>query len=563
MGMAIAATCILALSAYSSPALAESDEYADAGSDEGIAAWSVARLKVVDGSAWVLAPGESDWQEFEGNAPLPSGSRVRAADESRLEIGFSSGGRVRLSEGADLELRALKEDRVNLTLYEGKAGFLLPEDDFFSPVNVTLPDGQVVRFPKPGQYRIESAGLGEENIVQVRKGEARIRVGDGKYRVSEGEEATVGEGVTIGRLAAAEAEEGEPPPAELTGVEQNAAAPPAVVTELSDYGDWVSVPTYGVVWRPRVAVGWSPYYYGHWSFIGSIGWCWISVEPWGWYPYRTGYWFEDPGFGWCWTPYRSFVSVSWSSGRRHFRPSWYYPSTVRFVRDSGNVRWVPLRPGERFTRPSIPRTERALTAWRKPIPRQTVFERDPGRRGRETPQWRDAQVDRPARSPAVRPAPVVRQQPSVRPTPTVRPAPTGRPAPTVRPMPTNRREGDGGRRTIAPPARQIPEARPAAPRERMTPAPSPVRERPAIQPAPRWQAPRVEPPQAMPVPETPRPPSFERERVQERIQERAPRTLTAPERPPAGVDRGAVDRGGFERGGGDRGGGDRGGRGGR
>lgn len=543
MGMAIAATCILALSAYSSPAPAESDEYADAGSDEGIAAWSVARLKVVDGSAWVLAPGESDWQEFEGNAPLPGGSRVRAADGSNVEIGFSNGGRVRLSGGGDLDLRDLREDRVNLTLYEGKAGFLLPEDDFFSPVNVILPDGQVVRFPKPGKYRIESAGLGEENIVQVRKGEARIKVGDGKYRVKAGEEATVGEGVSIGRLTAADVEDGEPPPAELTEAEQNVAAPPAVVTELSDYGDWVSVPSYGVVWRPRVAVGWSPYYYGHWSFIGSIGWSWISVEPWGWYPYRTGYWFEDPGFGWCWTPYRSFVSVSWSSGYRHYRPSWYYPSTVRFVRDSGNVRWVPLRPGERFTRPSIPRTERALTSWRKPIPRQTVFERDPGRRGRETPQWRDAQADRPARQPAVRPAPVVRQQPVLR-------QQTGvRQQPTVRPMPIQRRDGDAGRRTIAPPARQNPEVRPAAPRDRVTPAPPPVRERPAIRSMPREQAPRAEPPRANPVPQTPRPQSFERERVQERIQERAPRTTTPPERPQAGGDRGGGDRGGGDRGG--------------
>ncbi|HEY5996376.1 MAG TPA: DUF6600 domain-containing protein, partial [Candidatus Deferrimicrobiaceae bacterium] len=284
MGMAIAAACILALSAYPSPAPAESDEYADAGSDEGIAAWSVARLKVVDGSAWVLAPGESDWQEIEGNAPLPGGSRVRAADASNVEIGFSNGGRVRLSEGGDLELRGLREDRVNLTLYEGKAGFLLPEDDFFSPVNVTLPDGQVVRFAKPGKYRIESAGIGEENIVRVRKGEARIKVGDGKYRVLAGEEATVGEGVSIGRLTSTDVDDGEPPPAELTEAERKAAAPPEVVTELSDYGEWVWVPAYGSVWRPRVAVGWSPYYYGHWSFIGSIGWCWISVEPWGWYP---------------------------------------------------------------------------------------------------------------------------------------------------------------------------------------------------------------------------------------------------------------------------------------
>ena len=110
-------------------------------------------------------------------------------------------------------------------------------------------------------------------------------------------------------------------------------APPAVVNELREYGEWVDVPTYGYVWRPRVAVGWSPYVYGRWAWISPYGWTWVSNEPWGWYPYRCGYWLTDPVFGWIWSPYNAFVSVNFVFGSNRYRHHnvFFRPATVRFI----------------------------------------------------------------------------------------------------------------------------------------------------------------------------------------------------------------------------------------
>ncbi len=59
--------------------------------------------------------------------------------------------------------------------------------------------------------------------------------------------------------------------------------------DLDDYGDWRSDPSYGEVWLPRVAVGWSPYHYGHWVWVSPWGWTWVDDAPWGFAPshYRS------------------------------------------------------------------------------------------------------------------------------------------------------------------------------------------------------------------------------------------------------------------------------------
>src|SRR5512145_2383559 len=40
---------------------------------------------------------------------------------------------------------------------------------------------------------------------------------------------------------------------------------------LASYGDWYVSARYGDVWRPRVAIGWRPYYYGSWQWTNE-GW---------------------------------------------------------------------------------------------------------------------------------------------------------------------------------------------------------------------------------------------------------------------------------------------------
>jgi len=133
-----------------------------------------------------------------------------------------------------------------------------------------------------------------------------------------------------------EAEWAAPPaPADDVGVDVSVgiSAPGAAVTidtfqePLAAQGDWVSVNTYGRVWRPRVAEGWRPYYYGRWEWT-SEGWLWVSDEPFGWATYHYGRWTQDPYNGWVWIP-----GTQWA-------PAWV---TWRYSPEY--VGWAPLGPG--------------------------------------------------------------------------------------------------------------------------------------------------------------------------------------------------------------------------
>ena len=177
-------------------------------------------------------------------------------------------------------------------------------------------------------------------------------------------------------------------------------APPAVANELREYGEWVDVPTYGTVWRPSVAAGWSPYVYGRWVWIAPYGWTWVSSEPWGWYPYRCGYWLTDPVFGWVWSPFNAFVSVDFVFGSHRFRHHnvFFRPATVRFISEGGNVRWVPLRPGERFRPSGFARGDARLARWNRPLDRGRVFVRG----GTDRREWRDWSAVRAERQAEIR-----------------------------------------------------------------------------------------------------------------------------------------------------------------
>ena len=90
--------------------------------------------------------------------------------------------------------------------------------------------------------------------------------------------------------------------------------------DLDDYGTWEVVSDYGPVWRPNVAIGWSPYRHGHWVWITPWGWTWIDDAPWGFAPFHYGRWVHLHG-NWCWTPgprvampYYAPALVGWVGG---------------------------------------------------------------------------------------------------------------------------------------------------------------------------------------------------------------------------------------------------------
>jgi hypothetical protein len=99
---------------------------------------------------------------------------------------------------------------------------------------------------------------------------------------------------------------------------------------LGPYGEWVNSGSYGMVWRPSVAVvgpSFQPYATGgHWVY-SDVGWTWASDWDWGWAPFHYGRWVLDPVYGWAWIP-----DTVWG-------PAW-----VSWRFGGGLVGWAPLGP---------------------------------------------------------------------------------------------------------------------------------------------------------------------------------------------------------------------------
>ncbi len=239
----------------------------------GISAYAVARVKVLDGSVWVRPSDGGEWEEFSSNSPIPPRSRVSVPDGSEAELQFHGGQFVLLTSGTDLEVRDLQEGKSVFRLRAGEIRFDLPPDDF-APVSVAVPGGAVARFPVPGRQWLTVTDSDETRLV-VRRGSAVVTVEGDEHRLRAGQEAAIGRDVAVGRYRGGADESAEPPPPSEEA-ERQGAAPPAVESELREYGEWVDVETYGRVWRPRVAVGWSPYVYGRWAWISPYGWTWVS-----------------------------------------------------------------------------------------------------------------------------------------------------------------------------------------------------------------------------------------------------------------------------------------------
>lgn len=361
---------------------------------DGIPAYSVARLKIFEGSVWVRTPDSGEWEEYFHNSPVSDRSRISVPEGSEAELQFHGGQFMLLTPGTEVDIRQMDAEMTVLRLRGGEIRFDLPENDF-APVRVLVPQDAQVDFQVPGKYWVIGGDDGESRVV-VRAGEGMVATASGESAVRAGEEARVGRDVRVGRYEEGAEEYGAPPP--LSEEERGAGIPPAAAYELRDYGEWVHSPEYGYVWRPRVAEGWSPYYYGRWVWISPYGWTWVSHEPWGWYPYHYGYWYTDPFFGWVWYPFHSFVSVSFAFGGHHFhhfhRNVHFVPASVRFVRDGRNVRWVPLRPGERFERVAFTRADKRLTLWDRRLGDRTVFVRSGDRKGAEWRDWTAVRTER-------------------------------------------------------------------------------------------------------------------------------------------------------------------------
>lgn len=95
---------------------------------------------------------------------------------------------------------------------------------------------------------------------------------------------------------------------------------------MSQYGTWLPVQYFGMVWKPYASYGWRPYMYGHWIYT-QYGPTWEGYEPWAWVGYHYGDWIFDRNYGWVW-----IAGYDW------------HPCHVIWARSYGSIGWMPAPP---------------------------------------------------------------------------------------------------------------------------------------------------------------------------------------------------------------------------
>ncbi|MBZ0255264.1 FecR domain-containing protein, partial [bacterium] len=295
----------------------------------------VARISAIDGSASIWTDEEKEWQAVDVNAPLLAGDRLYAGVGSRVEVQLGDDVFVRLNEQSYISLPFLEENFVRIEVQQGSVNVNARETDYDRPPVEVLASTFLATIEEPVNARFDVQATGAE--ISVQRGKLNVNLDKERFmRVERGEKliAPTADPDTYTKMPIGPADAFD----QWTDIRDAATVTlpgePKVSNRISGYrdldryGEWISVPTYGTVWRPTTATSdWAPYREGYWAWRYRYGWVWVSYEPWGWAPYHYGRWVYDSRYNWVWTPhYAAYAGPSY-----HYRRPYWYPALVSFT----------------------------------------------------------------------------------------------------------------------------------------------------------------------------------------------------------------------------------------
>ena len=279
--------------------------------------------------------------EARRNLPISPGDELRTDDPGRAEIALADGNVLHVGGGTSVQFVSLSseqgsDDTVSaISLKEGSVILSVMGSDDKSVPRIDTEDLTV--YGNTGSRVRVNADSRRGSAVIVRAGSVEVKTPTGSYTVRAGnyllsqgqEEPEIARGGfsrdrfdswAADRLSSTYE---TPQTASSQYVGEDYAGD---VSSLEGNGDWDYNSTYGnYVWRPNVAVGWTPYSNGSWYYTPA-GLTWWSYDSWGWYPFHYGNWFFDTGWNsWCWSP-------GWC-----YSPAWVYWGYT-----AGYVGWCPL-----------------------------------------------------------------------------------------------------------------------------------------------------------------------------------------------------------------------------
>ena len=265
-----------------------------------------------------------DGRDIEGrvNLPIFAGDLVRTERRGRTEIRLSDGNVVAMDRHSVLRFHAFfdsYEEEATQTVIELEYGEVMVHrlTDEGMPLRLDTTLSSYVS-DDYSLYGIQSDGLGGDEIA-VFSGAVEVRTSQGGTKLRAGEAARVDRDgkLHVDGLARSgmndfqrwyiKRSDGQ------EGVESRYLDSRLAYADddLDDNGSWLYVHDYSSwVWRPRVSVGWRPYYYGRWVSGRTGSLVWVSDEPWGWVPYHYGRWTHSSLYGWVWLP-GSYYSPGW------------------------------------------------------------------------------------------------------------------------------------------------------------------------------------------------------------------------------------------------------------
>ena len=315
----------------------------------------VGRIYSIEGDLLRYVPEEKDWVAVVRDAPFGTEDTLFSGNRGMSELIAPNGAWIRIGNSTQIQFIVLDTDLAEMDVASGVARFYNKSSDMV--IKVTSPFGYVLG--DPGTVFDFYVGENSVEVVAVRGKMSFVHLAtEAKYDVAAGspsiladqQQVSSGEGTV------------DPEWARWNTVRENFWAakarvrgrsveylPPSLRDEsyaLDENGTWESVPYEGTsrwFWRPRVAVGWSPFTVGRWTdWYGDQ--TWIPAEPFGYVTHHYGNWIYARNY-WYWAPPVVSVRVGLPLLDVGF---YWYPGRVSWIHTETYVGWVPLAPRETY-----------------------------------------------------------------------------------------------------------------------------------------------------------------------------------------------------------------------
>ncbi len=316
----------------------------------------VARINYIEGNGSMQEAGVDGWTEDLLNRPLTGGDRVWIDENSRAEMHVGSTA-LRLGSRTAVQVLAVDDQNVRLSVTAGSLSVRIRDLDSGEHFDVETPAGPI-SFQQAGSYRVDVDDSNHRGYLAVWSGSAQVGGQSGEILVRQEQSAELSPEAdpTIDTTSAGNIDsldlwaEDRDQREEQSSAAQYVSRDVVGYEDLDGYGQWVSEPSYGMIWVPVVAAGWAPYHYGYWSWVAPWGWTWMANEPWGFAPCHYGRWVHAR-HGWGWVPgprtgprpVYAPALVAWRGER--------YPRTNPDILHRPKVGWVPLGYNEAYDPP--------------------------------------------------------------------------------------------------------------------------------------------------------------------------------------------------------------------